>query len=214
MRLFLDTGSVEEARRAAGWGVVEGATTNPSLVAGSGRSREDLAREICGVIDGPVSVEVVSTDREGMVREARDLHGLHPNVVVKLPLTEAGIAACKWCAGEGIRTNVTLCFSAAQALLAARAGADFVSPFIGRIDDTGHDGLDLIEDMRTIYDNYGFKTAVLAASVRNQGHVREAALAGADAATMPIGVLAGLFAHPLTEAGLARFLADHRRANP
>ena len=212
MELFVDTGQIEEVERARDMGIVVGVTTNPSLIAKSGRSRDEVVAQMCRIIGGPVSAEVIATDREGMIREASALSGIDANIVVKLPLTEAGIAACRWCSDESIKTNVTLCFSAAQALLAARAEASYVSPFIGRLDDIGHDGFALIADMREIFDNYGFETKILAASIRTTAHVREVALMGADAATMPLDVIGRLYRHPLTDSGLARFLSDHAKA--
>ena len=212
MEFFVDTGDVGEVERAAELGIVGGVTTNPSLIAKSGKVREDVVGSMCDAIKGPVSAEVIATDREGMMREARALAAIHANIVVKLPLTEAGVAACRRCSDEGIKTNVTLCFSPLQALLAARAGATYVSPFIGRLDDIGHDGLGLIEEMRTVFDNYEFGTKILAASIRSASHVREVALMGADVATMPLDVIRGLYRHPLTDSGLARFLADHEKA--
>jgi len=213
MEFFLDTGIVEEIKAAAPWGIVDGVTTNPSLIAKSGRSQKDVITEICSIVNGPISAEVISTDQEGMISEGKELATLHDNVVVKLPLTEAGIGACKVLSGMGIKTNVTLCFSSNQALLAAKAGATYISPFIGRLDDIGHSGVHLIEEIRDIYDNFSYPTKILAASVRHADHVRLVALAGADVATMPINVMKSLFKHPLTDKGLATFLADHEKAN-
>jgi len=213
MEFFLDTGIVDEIKTALEWGIVDGVTTNPTLIAQSGRPREDVIKEICELVDGPISAEVIATDRAGMIKEGEALAGIHPNVVIKLPLTEAGISACAYFSSKGIKTNVTLCFSSNQALLAAKAGATYISPFIGRLDDIGHDGMELIEEIRTVYDNYGFTTKILAASVRHGAHVREASLSGADVSTMPLKVMKSLYAHPLTEKGLASFLADHARAN-
>lgn len=213
MEFFLDTGEVSEIKEAAKWGFVDGVTTNPTLIAKSGRKQADVIKEICDIIDGPISAEVISTDYEGMVKEGLELSRIHPNVVVKLPLTEAGISATKTLSKEKIKTNVTLCFSSNQALLAAKNGATYISPFIGRLDDLGQDGMELIREIRAIYDNYGFKTKILAASIRHSLHVRDAALAGSDVGTMPFKVMKGLFKHPLTDSGLAAFLADHKKAN-
>lgn len=211
MKFFLDTGSLDEVRKALPLGIIDGITTNPSLIAKSGQSREATVEQMAKMVNGPISAEVISTDREGMENEARMLSKIHPNIVVKLPLTREGIAVCRWCYAQKIKTNVTLCFSANQALLAAKAGASYISPFIGRIDDTGHDGLSLIEDIRQIYDNYDFPTEILVASIRTAVHVREVALLGADVATMPLGIMEQLFPHPLTERGLVAFLADHQK---
>jgi transaldolase len=213
MEFFLDTGIVDEIKLAMSWGIVDGVTTNPTLIAQSGRPREEVIKEICQLVDGPISAEVIATERDAMVSEGLQLAKIHDNVVVKLPLTEAGISACAALSAQGVKTNVTLCFSSNQALLAAKAGATYISPFIGRLDDIGHDGMELIEEIRTVYDNYGYTTKILAASVRHSSHVREAALLGADVSTMPYKVMKALFAHPLTEKGLASFLADHARAN-
>jgi transaldolase len=213
MKLFLDTGLVEEIREAAAWGVIDGVTTNPSLIAKSGRSRDDVVKEICDIVDGPISGEVISTDREGMIREGRELAKIHHNIVVKLPLIEEGIAALKVLSAEDIKTNVTLCFSPNQALLAAKNGATYISPFIGRLDDIGHDGIALIEEIKAIYQNYGYKTQVLAASIRHATHVRDAAMVGSDVATIPLKVLKSMFKHPLTDKGLQAFLDDHAKAN-
>ncbi|WP_127717574.1 fructose-6-phosphate aldolase [Halobacteriovorax sp. HLS] len=213
MEIFLDTGMVDEIREAAKWGVIDGVTTNPSLIAKTGRTQEDVIKEICDIVDGPISAEVIATDTEGMIKEGAELAKIHKNVVIKLPLTEDGIAACKWFSDNGIKTNVTLCFSVNQAFLAAKNGATYISPFIGRLDDIGHSGMDLIEEIRTVYDNYGFTTKILAASIRHSSHVREALLVGADVGTMPINVVKGLFKHPLTANGLEQFLADHAKAN-
>lgn len=208
MKFFVDTADVNEIREAVALGVVDGVTTNPSLASKTGRPFEELIREICEIVDGPISAEVVATDREGILREAHQLAGIHPNVVVKVPLIPEGIAAVRALSEEGIRTNVTLCFSAVQALLAAKAGATYISPFLGRLDDVGHVGMELIHDIRLIYDNYGFTTQILAASLRHPLHVHEAAKAGADVGTLPVKVLRQLFQHPLTDLGLEKFLAD------
>ncbi|MCO4793515.1 MAG: fructose-6-phosphate aldolase [Bacteriovoracaceae bacterium] len=213
MKFFIDTGMVEEIKEAAKWGIIDGVTTNPSLIAKTGRSQADVIKEICSIIDGPISAEVIATDTEGMLSEAMEIAKWHDNVVIKLPLTEEGIAACAKLSEQGVKTNVTLCFSPNQALLAAKAGATYISPFIGRLDDAGHDGMALIEEIRTIYDNFGFTTEILAASIRNSTHVRDAAIVGSDVITAPYGVLKALYKHPLTDKGLAAFLADHEKAN-
>jgi len=211
MEFFLDTGIVDEIREAAAWGLIDGVTTNPSLIAKSGRSQVDVIKEITEIVDGPISAEVIATDKSGMLKEAYELAKIHKNIVVKLPLTIDGISACKILSNDNIKTNVTLCFSTGQALLAAKNGATYISPFIGRLDDISQDGIGLIEEIKTIYDNYGFQTKILAASIRHPIHVREAALIGADVGTMPITVLKALFQHPLTDKGLAAFLADHAK---
>ena len=213
MEFFLDTGIISEIKEAVSLGIIDGVTTNPSLIAKTGRKQEDVIKEICGIIDGPVSAEVIATDVDGMIREGEQLAQIHKNVVIKLPLTEAGISACKYFSKKGIKTNVTLCFSMNQALLAAKAGATYISPFIGRLDDIGQNGLDLISEIRQMYDIYGFKTKILAASIRNVTHVREVALIGTDVGTMPLNVIRSLYKHPLTTAGLETFLSDHKKAN-
>jgi transaldolase len=213
MEFFLDTGIIAEIKEAKQLGIIDGVTTNPSLIAKTGRKQEDVIREICDIIDGPISAEVIATDLDGMIKEGTELSKIHKNVVIKLPLTEAGIAACKHFSNAGIKTNVTLCFSVNQALLAAKAGATYISPFIGRLDDIGHNGNDLIAEIRQMYDGYGFKTKILAASIRHAAHVREVALIGADVGTMPLSVIKSLYKHPLTAAGLETFLADHKKAN-
>lgn len=210
MKIFLDTADLDEIRRAAEAGLIDGITTNPSLMAkslGEGDPRAHFAA-ICELVDGPISAEVVATDAEGMITQGRELAGLHENIVVKLPVTEAGLRACRALTGEGIATNLTLCFSTVQALLAAKAGATFISPFVGRLDDVGHDGMELISEIRQVYETYGYDTEILAASLRHPRHVLEAMLAGADAATLPPSVLYPLLRHPLTDSGLARFLED------
>ena len=213
MEFFLDTGIVSEIREAVLLGIIDGVTTNPSLIAKTGRKQEEVIKEICEIIDGPISAEVIATDLPGMIKEGEELSKIHRNVVIKLPLTEAGIAACKHFSTKNIKTNVTLCFSINQALLAAKAGATYISPFIGRLDDIGHNGNDLIAEIRSMYDIYGFKTKILAASIRHAAHVREAALIGADVGTMPLNVVKSLYKHPLTANGLEAFLADHKKAN-
>lgn len=208
MQIFIDTSDVSALKDLVATGLVDGVTTNPSLIAKSGRNMLEVIAEICGVVEGPVSAEVAAVEAKAMLEEGRKLAGIAPNVVVKVPLTRDGlIATAEFCA-EGIQTNVTLCFSAAQALLAAKAGASYVSPFIGRLDDHGAEGMDLISEIRAIYDNYDFDTEILAASIRSPSHVKEAALAGADCATIPPDVFEALFKHPLTEKGLQQFLAD------
>lgn len=210
MKIFLDTADVGEIRRAASAGLIDGITTNPSLVAkvaGDGDPR-DLYREICETVDGPVSAEVVAVEADQMVAEGRRLAAIHENIVVKVPLTEDGLRACREIRSEGIRVNVTLCFSAPQALLAAKAGATFISPFVGRLDDIGHDGMALIADIREAYDQYGVETEILTASVRHPQHFVQAMRLGSDCATIPPKVLYQLLKHPLTDIGLAAFLDD------
>jgi len=211
MKIFLDTANLDELRTGAAWGIVDGVTTNPTLIAREGKPIEEQIARICEIVNGDISAEVVATDFEGMVREGKALAKIHPNVVVKLPLIRDGIRACKALSGDGIRTNVTLCFTPAQALLAAKAGAYIVSPFVGRLDDIGQTGMDLIRSIMVIYENYGFSTQVLAASLRSPLHVVEAAEAGAHIATMPFKTLDQLFNHPLTDKGLEQFLKDHAR---
>lgn len=208
MKFFVDTADLNAIRPLAAAGLIDGVTTNPSLILKAGGDFLTTIKDICAAIDGPVSAEVVATDTAGMLAEGRKLAALAANVVVKLPLTMDGLAACRIFAAEGTRTNVTLCFSPAQGLLAAKAGATYVSPFIGRLDDIGQDGMELIVSLRTIFDNYDFATEVLAASIRSPMHVINCALAGADVATIPPEVFPRLAAHPLTDAGLATFLSD------
>lgn len=211
MKFFIDTADLKEIRDAAAMGVIDGVTTNPSLVAKTGRKYLDVVREICEIVDGPISAEVLSVDYDGMMAEAHDWAKVHKNVVVKLPLTLDGLRATKACSKEGIATNVTLCFSANQALLAAKAGATFISPFVGRLDDISEDGMNLIEDIVAIYQNYEFRTEVLVASVRHPIHVTKAALIGADVCTIPYKVIEQLAKHPLTDAGLAKFVEDSKK---
>lgn len=208
MKIYLDTASVKEIHEAASFGLLDGVTTNPSLVAKEGRSFKDVLLEICSLVDGPISAEVVSVEADAMLTEGRELAKIHKNIVVKVPLIPEGLKATKKLAAEGIRVNVTLCFSPTQALLAAKAGAWCVSPFIGRLDDISSDGMALIRQIIQIYRNYDFKTQVLVASVRHPQHVVEAALAGGHIATMPYSVFQALYKHPLTDSGLKKFLAD------
>lgn len=212
MKFFLDSANLDDLHKAMDWGIIDGVTTNPSLIAKEGVPLEDRIRQICDIIPGDVSAEVISTDAHGMLAEGRHLASLRPNVVVKIPLIPDGIKAVSQLSREGIRTNVTLCFSAAQALLAAKAGASMVSPFIGRLDDLGSSGVTLIRDIVAIYSAHVFKTEVLAASIRGAHHVVEAAKAGAQIATMSLKTLEQLFHHPLTEKGLEQFLLDHHAA--
>ena len=211
MKFFIDTADVGEIRDAAAMGLVDGVTTNPSLVAKVGRSYEEVVKEICEIVDGPISAEVIATDVEGILAEGRAIAAWHPNVVVKVPLIADGLKAVRTFTDEGIKTNVTLCFSPTQGLLAAKAGATYISPFIGRIDDVSWDGMELIGQLRTIYDNYGYETEILAASIRHPKHVVEAALLGADVSTIPHKVMLQLARHPLTDVGLAKFLKDAER---
>jgi transaldolase len=212
MKFFIDTADVAEIKELAATGLVDGVTTNPSLVAKARRDFNEIIAEICAAIPGPVSAEVAATDLEGMLKEGRTLARIAKNVTVKVPLTWEGLKACRTLAGEGTMVNVTLCFSANQALLAAKAGATFISPFVGRLDDTGADGMDLVREIRTIYDNYpDLKTQILAASIRNVLHVKQAAMIGADVVTVPPAVLRALVSHPLTDKGLEQFLADWKK---
>ena len=208
MKFFLDTANLDELKQGVSWGIVDGVTTNPTLIAREGRPFEEHIREICEIVNGDISAEVVSTDHAGMVKEGRELSRIHKNVVVKCPLTRDGIVACSALSKEGVRVNVTLCFTPGQALLAAKAGAYIISPFVGRLDDVGYTGMEVIRSIVQIYRNYGFKTKVLAASLRSPTHVIDSALAGADIATMPFKVLDMLFNHPLTDKGLDQVLKD------
>lgn len=213
MKIFLDTADVAEIREYAASGLVDGVTTNPSLAAKTGKDYVESLREICSVVPGAVSGEVLATDYDGMMKEAAVLTKIAKNIAVKVPLTWDGLKACAKLSGEGTMVNVTLCFSPVQAWMAAKAGATFISPFIGRVDDAGEDGMGLIHDIREIYDTYGFKTEILAASIRSISHVRETLLAGADVATMPTSIFKGLINHPLTDKGLASFAADAKKGN-
>ena len=217
MKFFIDTANLDQIKEAQDLGVLDGVTTNPSLMAKEGISgAENILnhyKSICEIVEGDVSAEVISTDFEGMVEEGEALAALHPQIVVKLPMIKAGIKACKYFSDKGIRTNVTLVFSSGQALLAAKAGATYVSPFIGRLDDISTDGLNLIAEIRHIYDNYGFGTEILAASVRHTMHVIDCAKIGADVMTGPLSSIEGLLRHPLTDSGLAKFLEDYKKAN-
>ncbi len=208
MQLFLDTANVEEIREIAAWGILSGVTTNPSLIAREGRDFREVIGEICDIVDGPISAEVISTEREGMLREARENAGWHENVVVKIPMGKEGLAAVSILEKEGIRCNVTLVFSAAQGYTAALAGASFVSPFVGRLDDIGIHGMEIVADLAEIYDLHGFGTKIIAASIRHPQHVEQAALAGAHIATVPTAVVRKLVEHPLTDIGLEKFLSD------
>ncbi len=212
MKFFLDTANLNEIREGAALGIVDGVTTNPSLVAKEGMDFKTLVGKICEIISGPVSAEVLSTTCEAMVKEARDLAKVAPNIVVKLPTISEGVKALKICAAEGIQTNLTLVFQPLQALVVAKVGATFCSPFLGRLDDIGHDGMALIDDIRLIYDNYALRTEILAASLRHPLHVVQAAKAGADVGTMPFKVFQQVLNHPLTDLGLERFLADWKKA--
>ncbi|MBT8332816.1 MAG: fructose-6-phosphate aldolase [Desulfobacterales bacterium] len=208
MKFFIDTANIEEIKQGIAMGMVDGVTTNPSLVAKESKPFHDILKEICDIVDGPVSAEVVSIDTEGMLREARELAAMSDNIVVKVPMIVDGIKAVKQLTDEGIKTNVTLVFSATQALLAAKAGATYVSPFVGRLDDISEQGMDLISDIMTIYQNYGYQSEVIVASVRNPLHVMDAAIIGADIATIPLKVIAQLAKHPLTDIGMKQFLSD------
>ena len=210
MKIFLDTASINEIREANSWGILDGVTTNPSLVAKEGKDFLDVVREICAIVQGPVSAEVVSTTSDEMIREGKDIMRRvgAPNVVIKIPMIREGLRAIRALSSEGIRVNTTLVFTAPQALLAAKAGASFVSPFVGRLDDISHVGMDIVRDIRAIFDNYDYKSEILAASIRNPLHVVDAARLGADIATMPFSVLEAIIKHPLTDIGLQRFLKD------
>jgi transaldolase len=211
MKIFIDSANVGEIREAVSMGVIDGVTTNPTLVAKEKRLFVELLKEICSIVDGPVSAEVLSLESDGMVKEALELVKIAPNIVIKIPLIKEGLRAVKILSSKKIRTNVTLCFSANQALLAAKAGASYISPFIGRLDDISHAGIELIADIKQIYSNYGFKTEIIVASVRNPVHVVDAAKIGADIATIPFSVIEQLLKHPLTDIGIARFLEDSKK---
>lgn len=208
MKFFLDTANIEEIERINQLGLVDGVTTNPTIIAKEGKDFESVIKEICALVDGPVSAEVTSLDSDGMIREAREINQWAANIVVKIPMTEVGLKAVHTISEEGIKTNVTLIFSAAQGLMAAKAGATYVSPFLGRLDDIASDGIQLVSDLREIFDIYDFKTEIIAASVRNLGHVEASALAGSDIATIPGNLFEKLWSHPLTTNGIAQFEAD------
>ena len=208
MKFFIDTANIEEIKKAVDMGMVDGVTTNPSLIAREKKPFVEIIKEICKVVDGPISAEVIALDAEGMVREGRELAAIHANIVIKIPMTTEGLKAVKTLADEKIRTNVTLIFSASQALMAAKAGASYASPFVGRLDDISQNGMDLVSDIMNIYDNYGYATEVIVASIRNPNHVVDAALLGAHIATIPFKVIAQLARHPLTDLGMEQFLAD------
>ncbi len=212
MKLFIDSADIKEIREYADSGFVDGVTTNPSLAAKTGRDYVDVLEEICGIVKGSVSAEVLATDFDGMMAQGRRVSKIAKNITIKVPLTWDGMKACRALSGEGLAVNVTLCFSPVQAMMAAKAGATYISPFIGRVDDVGEDGVGLIRDIRAIYDNYDYKTQILAASIRSVSHVRESALAGADVATIPGSIFKLLLNHPLTDKGLAAFLADAKKA--
>ena len=211
MKFFIDTANINEIKEAAALGILDGVTTNPSLVAKEGKDFKKLLGEILALVDGPVSAEVISTDYDGILKEGRELTKIHKNIVVKVPLIKEGLKAVRTLSSENIKTNVTLCFSASQALLAAKAGATYISPFVGRLDDISHDGMELISQIVQIYKNYNYKTEVLVASIRHPLHLVEAALMGADVSTMPFSVIDKLFNHPLTDLGLEKFLSDWQK---
>lgn len=211
MKIFIDTANIKEIREALELGVIDGVTTNPTLIAKENSPAKGLLKEICALVSGPVSAEVISIETEGMVKEARELSKIAKNIVIKIPLIKEGLKAVKILSVEGVKTNVTLCFSPSQALLVAKTGADYISPFIGRLDDISQRGMDLIKDIKTIYNNYGFKTKIIVASIRNPMHVVDAALIGADIATVPFAVIEQLIKHPLTDIGIQRFLEDYKK---
>lgn len=208
MKFFIDTADVNEIREAYALGLVDGVTTNPSLIAKSGRKFKDVIKEIAAIVDGPISAEVIALDAEGMVKEAKELVKIHKNIVIKVPMTPEGLKATKQLSAKGIKTNVTLIFTSMQALLAAKAGATYVSPFVGRLDDISQDGMGIIDEIRTIFDNYGYTSEIIVASIRNPIHVLNSALIGADVATIPYSVMLQLSKHPLTDAGIKKFLED------
>jgi transaldolase len=212
MKIFIDTANVEEIRKAAALGVLDGVTTNPSLIAREGRDLKEVIEEICGIVDGPISAEVISLEADKMVQEGRELAKLHKNIVIKIPMCEEGLKAVSILSKEGIKTNVTLIFSAQQALLAAKAGASFVSPFMGRLDDIGNGGIQVIEDIAQIFDYYGINAEIISASIRTPMHVLDCAKAGSHIATIPYGVIMQMIKHPLTDAGIAKFLADYSKS--
>jgi transaldolase len=211
MKFFIDTAKISEIKEAASLGILDGVTTNPSLVSKEGKDFKTLLKEILEIVDGPVSAEVISVEYEGILKEAHELAAMHKNIVIKVPLIKEGLKAVKTLSSEGIKTNVTLCFSPSQALLAAKAGATYISPFVGRLDDISHDGMDLIQQIVQIYDNYGYTTEILVASIRHPIHLVQAAMMGADVATMPFNVIDKLFNHPLTDIGLQNFLNDWKK---
>lgn len=212
MEIFIDTGNLDEIKEANSWGIVDGVTTNPSLVAKEGIDQKQLIKMISEIVDGPISAEVISLEAKGMLEEATELAKIHKNVVIKLPMTKEGMIACKELSAKGIKTNVTLVFSANQAMLAAKNGATYVSPFIGRLDDIGQTGMHLIQEIRQIFDNFGYETKILAASIRHVDHVKSSALYGADVGTIPYKVLNQLFDHPLTKSGIDKFMEDHAKS--
>jgi transaldolase len=211
VKFFIDTANIKEIKEAAELGLIDGVTTNPSLIAKEGRESRELIEEICSIVDGPISAEVISLEAKGMVKEGRELSRIHKNIVIKIPMTKDGLKATRTLTQEGIRVNTTLVFSPVQALLAAKAGSTYVSPFVGRLDDVSHYGMELVDQILTIYDNYDFETEVIVASIRNPLHVLEAALMGADVATIPFKVIEQLARHPLTDVGIERFLADWKK---
>ena len=211
MKIFVDTANVNDIRRMAEYGILDGATTNPSLIAKEGKKLSDVIEEICGIVEGPISAEVMSEYHEGMIEEAKELAKIHKNVVIKIPMCEEGIKAVSRLSKEGIKTNVTLIFSANQALIAAKAGASYVSPFLGRVDDIGYDGISLIYDIRAIYDNFHITTEIISASIRHPMHVQEVAKAGSDIATIPPAVIEKMFKHPLTDLGIEKFMQDAKK---
>jgi transaldolase len=211
MKFFIDTANIEEITKANELGLLDGVTTNPTLVAREGREFKELISEICSIVDGPVSAEVLSTDTDGMLREAREIAAIADNIVVKIPLIKEGLRAVKTLTSEGIKTNVTLCFSPIQALMAAKAGATYVSPFVGRLDDISQEGMEVVEQIVMIYENYGYDTEIIVASIRNPMHVLDAALMGADISTIPYNVMEQLIKHPLTDIGLKKFLDDWKK---
>lgn len=213
MKFFIDTANIDEIKEAAYLGILDGVTTNPSLVSKEGKNFQELLEEIVKIVDGPISAEVVSTDYDGIIKEANELARIHKNIVVKVPLIKEGLKAVKTLSDDGIKTNVTLCFSASQALMAAKAGATYISPFVGRLDDISHEGMDLVADIVQIYENYGYATQVLVASIRHPLHLVDAARMGAHVATMPFAVINKLFNHPLTDIGLEKFLSDWKKLN-